>query len=92
MVKHMVHEGLLTSSHAEEFLESIGKDTERIEKERVQMYRDHEDTFAFRRSESVKTKRREKDTHTITRAVSHDSNEQPDSPMSWKASPMSPLI
>lgn len=39
IVKNMVHEGLLTPQHAEEFLEEIGKDTERIEKERNRMYK-----------------------------------------------------
>lgn len=39
IVKNMVHEGLLTPQHAEEFLEEISKDTERIEKERNRMYK-----------------------------------------------------
>lgn len=39
MVKSMVEEGLLTPVHAEEFLEEISKDTERIEKERNRMYK-----------------------------------------------------
>jgi hypothetical protein len=39
MVKSMVQEGLITSNHAEEFLEEIGSDTARIEKERNRMYR-----------------------------------------------------
>ncbi len=38
MVKTMVHEGLLSSQHAEEFLEEIGRDTERIEYDRSRMY------------------------------------------------------
>jgi polyhydroxyalkanoate synthesis regulator phasin len=39
IVKNMVNEGLLTPQHAEEFLEEISKDTERIEKERNRMYK-----------------------------------------------------
>lgn len=41
MVKAMVQEGLLTSHHAEEFLEEISHDTQRIEKERNRMYQEH---------------------------------------------------
>lgn len=41
MVKAMVQEGLLTSHHAEEFLEEISHDTQRIEKERNLMYKEH---------------------------------------------------
>ena len=39
MVKHMVHEGLLTSKHAEEFLEIITQDATKIENQRNKMYR-----------------------------------------------------
>ena len=39
MVKSLVDEGLLTPIHAEEFLEEIGKDTHRIEKNRNRLYR-----------------------------------------------------
>jgi polyhydroxyalkanoate synthesis regulator phasin len=39
LVKNMVQEGLLTSQHAEEFLEEISHDTERIEKERNRLYK-----------------------------------------------------
>jgi hypothetical protein len=39
IVKGMVTEGLLTSKHAEEFLDEISEDAARIEKERNQMYR-----------------------------------------------------
>ena len=39
MVKSMMQEGLITNNHAEEFLEEIGEDTARIEKERNRMYR-----------------------------------------------------
>jgi hypothetical protein len=39
LVKAMVHEGLLSSSHAEEFLEEIGHDTDQIERDRNRMYR-----------------------------------------------------
>lgn len=39
MVKNLMSEGLLTSNHAEEFLEEISKDTNRIEKQRNQLYR-----------------------------------------------------
>ena len=36
----MLAEGLLTPAHAEEILETIGHDALRVEKERVQMYRE----------------------------------------------------
>jgi hypothetical protein len=39
MVKAMTEEGLLTDKHAEEFLEEIGKDTQKIERKRNLMYR-----------------------------------------------------
>lgn len=39
MVKNMVHEGLLSPAHAEEFLEEISADTEKIEQERNRMYK-----------------------------------------------------
>lgn len=39
MVKHMVEEGLLTSKHAEEFLETITHDVVEIESQRNRMYR-----------------------------------------------------
>lgn len=57
MVKTMVGEGLLTANHAEEFLEEIGRDTAKIEKERNKMYRQHADTHAWRRSELKKQER-----------------------------------
>lgn len=38
LVKHMVSEGLLTTRHAEIFLEEISQDTQRIEQERNRMY------------------------------------------------------
>lgn len=43
MVRNMVQEGLLTPHHAEEFLEEISHDTQRIEQERNRMYREHAD-------------------------------------------------
>jgi polyhydroxyalkanoate synthesis regulator phasin len=39
LVKTMVREGLITSNYAEEFLDEIGSDTARIEKERNLMHR-----------------------------------------------------
>ncbi|RYH31988.1 hypothetical protein EON65_01615 [archaeon] len=39
LVKTMLHEGLLTAAHAEEFLSEITRDTQRIEKERYKMYK-----------------------------------------------------
>jgi polyhydroxyalkanoate synthesis regulator phasin len=39
MVKSLVEEGLLTPKHAEEFLEEIGKDTNRIENKRNRLYK-----------------------------------------------------
>eukprot|EP01039_Chlorochromonas_danica_P001214 gene1214-1324_t len=39
LVKNMVNEGLLTTQHAEIFLEEISEDTQRIEKERNRMYK-----------------------------------------------------
>ncbi len=39
MVKNMMEEGLLSSRHAQEFLEEIGSDVARIEKQRNDMYR-----------------------------------------------------
>lgn len=41
LVQQMVHEGLLTPNYAEDFLEEISHDTQRIEKERNRMYRQH---------------------------------------------------
>eukprot|EP00981_Chlorochromonas_danica_P005774 scaffold1190_cov187-Ochromonas_danica.AAC.6 len=41
LVQQMVHEGLLPSKYAEEFLSEISHDTQRIEKERNRMYRQH---------------------------------------------------
>lgn len=41
MVKNMMEEGLLSTKHAEEFLEEIGHDVARIEKQRNAMYREH---------------------------------------------------
>jgi hypothetical protein len=39
MVKEMTEEGLLTPAHAEEFLEEIGFDTQKIETKRNRMYK-----------------------------------------------------
>ena len=39
MVKNMMEEGLLTPAHAEEFLEEIGHDTQKIESKRNKMYK-----------------------------------------------------
>eukprot|EP01034_Spumella_vulgaris_P031454 gene31454-38847_t len=39
-VKHMVQEGLITANHAEEILEDIQNDTDRLEKDRNDMYRE----------------------------------------------------
>lgn len=41
LVQQMVREGLLTPSYAEDFLEEISQDTQRIEKERNRMYKMH---------------------------------------------------
>lgn len=38
MIKNMVGEGLLTPQHAEEFLEEIGNDLQRMDKDRNKMY------------------------------------------------------
>jgi hypothetical protein len=38
LIKTMVGEGLLTPQHAEEFLEEIGNDLQRMDKERNNMY------------------------------------------------------
>jgi polyhydroxyalkanoate synthesis regulator phasin len=39
MIKNLVNEGLLTTRHAEQFLEEISNDTHRIEKNRNKLYR-----------------------------------------------------
>ena len=39
MVKQMTDEGLLTTTYAEEFLEEIGRDTQKIERQRNKMYK-----------------------------------------------------
>lgn len=49
MVKHMVEEGLLTSKHAEEFLETITHDVVEIESQRNRMYREQADLKAEKR-------------------------------------------
>ena len=38
LIKNMVEEGLLTTQHAEEFLEDISRDLQRMDKDRNQMY------------------------------------------------------
>jgi hypothetical protein len=38
LIKNMVSEGLLTPQHAEEFLEEIGDDLQRMDKDRNRMY------------------------------------------------------
>jgi polyhydroxyalkanoate synthesis regulator phasin len=38
LIKNMVGEGLLTTQHAEEFLEEIGNDLQRMDKDRNKMY------------------------------------------------------
>lgn len=38
LIKNMVGEGLLTTQHAEQFLEEIGNDLQRMDKDRNKMY------------------------------------------------------
>lgn len=38
LIKNMVEEGLLTPQHAEEFLEEISNDLQRMDKDRNKMY------------------------------------------------------
>eukprot|EP01036_Dinobryon_divergens_P029553 gene29553-38670_t len=45
----MMEEGLLTPAHAEEFLEEIGHDTQKIESKRNKMYREQAEANALKR-------------------------------------------
>lgn len=38
LIKNMVDEGLLTTQHAEQFLEEIGNDLQKMDKDRNKMY------------------------------------------------------
>eukprot|EP01038_Epipyxis_sp_PR26KG_P010392 gene10392-13958_t len=57
MVKNMVQEGLLTNSHAEEFLDEIRHDTDQIERKRNKMHRLEAEENAQRRMNIKKNER-----------------------------------